>query len=328
MHVPYSLLTLAAAAACWIVSGVAYEVPRSAMGNVEPHNPLAIYRSAYGSLVARLMKDSLHSYWHAGCTDPSHDHAPAPGGTIAPRPATPPQADRAPSPAGRFASRQAANRQDHPAHVPAGPHVCDQDCAHDVVSAAPSSWVDRLGKSVSGMEHLRTVRNSPFAVAPAHRRFLSASADWRVHVAWLLDPGDAALYEIDHFVSVSGAPDPATAKRKALALAQRTIEHALSPQAGPMEALTGAGAAINLLNDGLRPNRPDPPKTAELLQNWRLLNLCLDRHRELREQAMQEDWWHGIPDVRRGEIETYATMLQRLSGLIHQQLASNGAVTP
>jgi hypothetical protein len=38
------------------------------------------------------------------------------------------------------------------------------------------------------MEHLRTVRNSPFAVAPAHRRFLSASADWRVHVAWLALP--------------------------------------------------------------------------------------------------------------------------------------------
>jgi hypothetical protein len=175
---------------------------------------------------------------------------------------------------------------------------------------------------------MRSVRNSPFAVAPTHRLFLSASADWRVHLAWELDPGDSALYEIDHFVSLSRAPTPDAAKRKADELAQRTIQHALSPQAGPVDALTGAGAVINLLNDELLPNRPEPPKTADILHNWRVLNFCLNRHRELRREADEEDWWNDIPDVRRNEIETYARMLERLSVLIQKQLASNGTVAP
>src|SRR4051812_40714682 len=88
MHVSYSLLRLGAAAACWSLAGVSYEAPRSTIGSVEPHNPLAICRSAYGSLIARLMKDSLESYWHGGGTE-SHKHAPAsgaaPAGRLAPR---------------------------------------------------------------------------------------------------------------------------------------------------------------------------------------------------------------------------------------------------
>jgi hypothetical protein len=175
---------------------------------------------------------------------------------------------------------------------------------------------------------MRSVRNSPFAVAPTHRLFLSAAADWRVHIAWELDPGDSALYEIDHFVSVARATTADAAKKKADELAQRTIQHALSPQAGPVDALTGAGAVINLLNDELLPGRAEPPKTAEVLHNWRVLKFCLNRHRELRREADEQDWWNDIPDVRRTEIETYAKMLERLSVLIQKQLASNGTVAP
>lgn len=319
MHVPHSLLTLGAAATCWIVAGVCYETPRSADGHMEPHNALAIRRSAYGSLIARLMKDSLHNYWHAGCTDPSHEHGTKPAATPAPSPS--------PSPAGRFAARQASQKSDSPAHAPGGGHVCGSDCDHARPKTSPTlSWVDRLGRSVSRIEHMRSVRNSPFAVAPTHRLFLSASADWRVHVAWQLDPGDAALYEIDHFVSLTRATSAESAKQKAEELARRTIQHALSPQAGPAEALTGAGAAINLLNDKMRRDQTEPVKTAELLRDWRALMFCLNRHHALRQEADEEDWWNDIPDVRRTEIETYATMLERLSVMIQKQLASDGTI--
>jgi hypothetical protein len=307
MHVSHSLLTLGAAAACWIVAGVSYEIPRSSSGSVEPHNPLAISRSAYGSLIARLMKDSLESYWHAGnCTDPSHDHGQAP--------------------AGRFANRQ----------QPAQPKAHDRDHDHDHdhdhgrVAQAPAvsklSWIDRFGRSVTQLEHMRSVRNSPFAVAPTHRLFLSAAADWRVHLAWQLDPGDSALYEIDHYVSQSRATSADAAKRKSAELAQRTIMHALSPHAGPVDALTGAGAAINLLNHELMPDRREALNPAALLHDWRVLKFCLNRHRQLRQEADEEDWWNDIPDVRRTEIETYARMLEHLSATIHKQLASNGTI--
>lgn len=312
MHVPYSFLTLGAAAACWTLAGLCHDVPYSAEGFfVEPHNPLAVCRSEYGSLIARLMKDSLHSYWHAGCTDPSHGHAPAPVAASA----------------GRFAMRQQAPHAHAPAPAPepAEAHAHEHEDEHEHEHAS-QSWVDRFGKSVSHMEHMRTARNSPFAVAPAHKRFLSAAADWRVHIAWELDPGDAALYEIDHFVSLSRAPTAAAAKQIAMNLARKTIEQAFSPHASPADALTGAGAAINLLNDQLQPGRSVPPDPAGLLRDWRMLTFCLNRHQQLLEEAFEEGWWEDIPEVRRKEIETYATMLSRISGTIRQQLGAKGTL--
>ena len=67
--------------------------------------------------------------------------------------------------------------------------------------------------------------------------------------------------------------------------------------------------------------------TEQLLRDWRTLSFCLKRHRDLREQADAQDWWNEIPEIRRQEIETYATMLTRISSMIRQQLASNGTLT-
>src|SRR4051794_22283814 len=170
MHLPYSFLTLGAAAACWTLAGLCHDVPYSAdEGLVEAHNPLGICRSAYGSQIARLMKDSLHSYWHAGCTDPSHHHAP--------------ETSAETTLADRLAVGHDHDEHDHAEHA--------EKEAHEPPAKL---WVDRWGRNISGLEQKRVARNSPFAVAAAHKRFLEAAADWRVHVAWLLDPGDAALY--------------------------------------------------------------------------------------------------------------------------------------
>jgi hypothetical protein len=330
MHLPHPLITLTAAAACWMLVGLCPNATLRSHGDTGNRNPLGICRSAYGSLVARLMKDSLESYWHAGnCTDPSHGHAvpPKPSGASVAGSAAP----APPTVAGRFARRQAAPGDAAKAAAPgaAAPHVCGDNCNHSAVpvaAASSKSWIDRLGQDISRMDHMRSVRNSPYAVAATHKRFLSASADWRVHIAWCLDPGDAALYEIDHFTALSGATSPEAAKRKTEELARRTIQHALSPQASLADALTGAGAAINLLNDQLRPGRATPPDHAGIWRDWRVLKFCLTRHRDLRMQAAEEEWWAEIPEVRRQEIDTYAKMLVHLSGTIRQQLTSNGLI--
>jgi hypothetical protein len=331
MHLPHPLITLPIAASCWLLVGVCHDVILTPEGDAGDRNPLGICRSAYGSLMARLMKNSLESYWHAGCTDTSHGHV------VPAKPSAVPAAPAVLPSAGRFARRQA-----EPATAPgqanaplvaaaAAPHVCGDNCNHgaDPVAAAPAeseSWIDRLGKGICRMEHMRSVRNSPFAVAPTHRRFLSASADWRVHIAWTLDPGDAALYEVDYYTAMSRGPSIETAQQKAERLSRETIQHALSPQASLADALTGAGAAINLLNAQLLPNRPTPPDVAGVWRDWRVLKFCLTRHRDLRQQAAEEDWWADIPEVRRQEIETYAKMLMHLTGTIRQQLASNGLI--
>jgi hypothetical protein len=333
MHLPHPLITLPIAASCWLVVGVCHDVIQTKEDDAGSRNPLAICRSAYGSLIARLMKNSLESYWHGGnCADPSHGHA------VPAKPSAAPALAAASAPAvalpsaGRFARRQAGTADGAKAPLAAAaPHVCGDNCNHAAVPSAVAeaeteSWIERLGKGISRIEHMRSVRNSPFAVAPTHQRFLSASADWRVHIAWTLDPCDAALYEVDYYTAISRGPSRETAKQKAERLSRETIQHALSERASLADALTGAGAAINLLNDQLQPNRPTPPDVAGVWRDWRVLKFCLTRHEALRQQADEEDWWADIPEVRRQEIDSYARMLVHLTGTIRQQLTNSGLV--
>ena len=297
MRLSHPLLTLPLAGACWIAAGLWGGPPTTSSAGPEASNPLAIRQSAYGRTLARLMKDSLHSYWHGNPQSASEAHT-----TSAP-----------PSPAGRLALRR---------NSPVPP------TAAPVSSAVSHGWLEDWTRRLSELEEGRTRRNSPFPSTAAHRRYLTASADWRVHVAWLLDPCDAALYEIDHFTVASRAPTPEAASKASGELSVRTIVSALSLQSGPAEVLTGAGAAINLLNEQLVPGRHTPPDPAKLQRDWRVLEFCLSRHRQLREQASEEDWWSDIPPVRREEIDSYASLLEKLSGTIRQQLIAHGTINP
>lgn len=291
MHLPHPHLILPVAAACWLAAGLWQGAPSPPHHDgPEVNNPFAIRQSAYGRMAARLMKDSLHCYWHGGkCAKQAGKCTGAP-----------------PSPAGRLARRTT------PPPAPVEPPA-----------PVRASWLERSTQKLAELDSNRTVRNSPYTPGEAHRRYLAASADWRVHLAWRLDPCDAALYEIGHFTILSKSATPEAAKQASGALAQRTIMQALSPQSGPADVLTGAGAAINLLNEQLQPGRPhtDTPK---LLHDWRVLNLCLNRHRELRREADEQDWWGGIPEARRHEIESYATLLERISSTIAMQMSSKG----
>jgi len=282
MKLPHQLVTLFAAALCWLVAGWWAGTPAdSAQGN-----PLALRSSAFGSLIARLMKDSLHSYWHGGQREAADVH----------------DATRDVAPAGRLLRPRLAR----PAAAP-----------------PTGSWIAQWIKRLAALEDQRTTRNSPFAIRPAHRRYLSAAADRRVQLAWQFDPGDAALYEIAHFTAVARAATPAAARQAAEQLARQTIAHAFSPRSGLAEALTGAGAAINLLNDQLQPGR-SPPATASLRRDWEVLAACLKRYRELRQQATEEAWWSDIPPVRQQEIESYSALLGKIAGTIRQQLETRG----
>ena len=284
MPLPYPRLVLPAALVCWLAAGVCAD---PAHGN---RNPLGLQLSAYGSLTARLMKDSLHSYWHGGrkekAGDSAHDdHDAPPVGKL--------RLLRPPAPA---------------AHEQHGP------------------WMEQATHWLAELDDERTERNSTFATSPAHRRFLNAAADWRLRLAYEFDPGDAALYEIAHFTAMGRGPSPEAARHAAEQLAQHTVEHALAPQSGLADALTGAGAVINLFNDQLQPDRPIPPDPARLRSDWKVLQACLARYHALREQAGSEGWWDDIPEIRRQEIESYAAFLAKITDTIHQQLTKKALV--
>jgi hypothetical protein len=281
MSVSHPFLILATAAVLW-VAGHRLAGPRDA----DSPGFLGLPGSAYGSLMARLMRDSLHSYWHGGESATQAQHEPAPSS-----PASPPAV-------GVFARRAAALKP------PVEPETSGLEAA-----------VIRLAR----LEKNRTKRNSPFPTSGAHQRYLEASAFWRLRSAYRLDRSDAILYEILHFQLAARAARQPERYAEVLQLADQAIALATAPMSGASAALTGAGAAINLLNELLMPeaSRRDVPA---ILLRWGQLNACLQRYREIHDQGEAEGWWQGIPEIRRQEIEQHAALLQHLADIIRQQL--------
>lgn len=280
MSLSHPILILTAAATLW-TAGHRLAGPRDASSP----GFLGLPGSAYGSLAARLMRDSLHSYWHGGESATQVPHEPA---------TSPPPA----ASAGVFARRAAAA----PAPVP-----------------PPASGLEAALVRLARLEKSRTRRNSPFPTTEAHRRYLDASAFWRLRSAYALDRSDATLYEILHFqLAARAARDPAL-RGEVERFAEQAIAQADAPMAGATAALTGAGAAINLLNDLLAPGltRRDD---AAILKRWRQLDDCLQRYQGIHDQAVADGWWQGIPEIRRQELEQHAALLRRIAETIRRQL--------
>ena len=266
---------------CWFGASL-WSGPAPTRDQAEAANPLGLQRSAYGSLLARLMKESMHNYWHAGRSEVVRGQAPAPNAGVTP----------------------------------------------ETPSAPPQAWLERVSARLSELEELRTTPTSQLPISPAHRRYLDATATWHLRMAYRLDPGDAALYEILHFTAMSRATSPEEARGVAQKLAKTTIAHALSSQGGLSAALTGAGAAINLLNNDLQTGAQVPATPQELLRQWGLLNQCLSRYRQLRQEAEAEEWWAAIPSVRQKELGAYAALVQKISGTIARKLTAMEVLKP
>ena len=51
-----------------------------------------------------------------------------------------------------------------------------------------------------------------------------------------------------------------------------------------------------------------------------MLNLCLERYKNVRQDGIIDGWWQEIPEVRRQEIEVYANLLEKIAGTVKRQL--------
>lgn len=259
-----------------------------------PTPAFAIAGSAYGSLAARLIRDSLYSYWHGGEGGQAMPVLQSNSGERSPAPPPPPP--------GRFARRG----QPLPPPPVATP---TQDAARPDLEGL-DALVDRLAR----LEKARTRRNSTFPLSPAHQRYVDASAATRLKLAYSLDPGDAVLYEVLHF-HLTSRPDSRTTQALQT-LTDQAMNHGLRPQGSLSDALTAAGAAINVLNDQLQPGRPGGLDLEKVQSARTTLREALARYATLRHQAAAQGWWQGIPPIRRSELENHAAQLRRIADLV------------
>lgn len=294
MSLPHTLLSLLAAAGLWWAGHAAMLNRPLQQSGDEVKAPLfALPGSAYGSLMARLIRDSLYSYWHGG-----ESAAPAPASQNSNASTAPPP----PPPPGRFARK---GLRPPPPPVEAAPPT--------------TSWAEAEVLKLSRLEKNRTKRNSTLPLSAAHQRYLNAAGDVRLRLAYQLDPGDATLYEVFHYHLGSHLPPqnrgPALAE-----LAQQAMSYGLRPEASLSDCLTGAGAAINLLNEELMPENTQR-NPASIQSHWHTLQQCLNRYLAIRQQAETEGWWYGIPAIRRQEIDEHGQLLLRIRDMIQRTLA-------
>lgn len=91
--------------------------------------------------------------------------------------------------------------------------------------------------------------------------------------------------------------------------------------------LTGAGAAINLLNEAERsPSVPGDRAPGSKVRNWSILVQCLRRYETLRDTAVSEGWWLGIPANRREDLDSHARLLARIAASMQEKLTSDGVL--
>lgn len=311
MHLPYTFL--AVAVVLWGASRAVAPPPPVSSDDVPS---LGIAGSAYGSLIARIMREPLYAYWHGGevsgaakVSAPARADKPASA-----EPATPPPSP----PAGGVFSRRRLAAQAQEEQKPA--------VVQTVAVAPQGSALERGAKLLLDLESRRTKRTGQFVTSAAHLRYINASADWRLRLACHLDPGDAALYEILHAQIIYRSTSQAEAQAGVRDLARRAIARALSRDAGLQDSLTGAGASLNLLNDALLSSREGQHVQGTITSSWNTLEACFQRYRDVRLAADTEGWWQGIPEMRRQEIEDHARFLERLRVKFRDHLAAKGII--
>ncbi len=341
MHLPHTLLIVGAI----VLWGASRRLAPSPPARVDDVPALAIAGSAYGSLLARTMRGPLYAYWHGG--EELHNPTPAkkpspPSPAPAPAAASPAPAPAAPAPppagAGVFSRRRLAAGQpvEPPPPPPAGlPAIPAQETA----PAATSSLLDRSIQWISRLEAGRTKRpgQGQMTLSQAHLRYVNAAAGWRLRLAYALDPGDASLYEIlnQHAVTEilqqqrTVTPETeAQARASVKALARRAIDYARTERAGLAEALTAAGAAVNLLNNALETLAAGASTPADVVSSWNIIEENVTRYQTLRATAVAEGWWEGIPLIRRQELDEQAQNLIQLSGKIREYLFKKSFLPP
>lgn len=162
----------------------------------------------------------------------------------------------------------------------------------------PKGWIDRL-------ELAATERTNPRPATEGHKFYLRRQVEDRLRFAYELDPSNYANYNSYHLFLT----EPAVGTRrvltgKVMTLARVTIDYCLREESDPRPALTAAAASGNILelmflHDGNH-------TLEEMKEQFRVLDYCLFRHRDLATK------WIESGDFQRLSIARQHEMLERL----------------
>ncbi len=238
-----------------------------------PVNPLGIFGSPYGEVLAMAMQSPIDLHFHEaleGGADHDHDH-----------------------------DHESCEHCDHETtHEPTGKSQADgthNDSPH--AAGGLRQWIAALEKSWAE-------RTNPKPITVAHKRYLRRKIEDKLRFAYRLDPAHYANYNSLHFFLT----EPQLGTRPELTpsaarLADETIRYCLRQEHDPRPALTAAAATSNILELMFNDRHNPQPRfsTGQMRQYLELLDFCIQRHISIARRWDESGNWSLLSPERVAE---------------------------
>jgi hypothetical protein len=256
-------------------------------------NPLGLKNSPYGQVMAMAVQGPVDKDFHLvmhGVTVPDTEPAP-----------------------------DSADSAAHPAAC------ADPECAHPGHGAAEDEPADPADLPlIDRLARISGERTNPNPPTPAHKLYLRSKIENRLRFAYELDPSHYGNYNSYHLFLTE--PQLGTTQQtfregrdRADELAEETIRYCLRDEHDPRPPLTAATAAYNILESMFY--FQEDHSLAEMAEQLRTIDYCLERHRRLLERSVEDGSWELLSPLRQAEILDRANFTQRMRDTAEKALA-------
>lgn len=268
-------------------------------------NPLAIQRSGYGMVLARLSQNSVNKAWHYGLEEHgSHKHEHGDDCAVCEHRGN---AGNHAGEASYYTSQGEAVPSDHLVSVAGLPPGA---------AANEKSIVERALSRLLDLKKATYSRTNPTGLSKAHRSKVTADIEGVLLRSYKMDPTDYGVYNAyylfltSHDLRVTHATDE-QAKR----VAGMTVTAAMGEKENPFPWLTAASALLDefFLDNQVAHERGISLPVAVVEDYKEKMACCLARFKALREVAIAEQRWQGIGEERISGAEERLRFLERAS---------------
>ncbi|MEC5127939.1 hypothetical protein VSU19_14330 [Verrucomicrobiales bacterium BCK34] len=301
-------------------------------------NPMAIQRSAFGKLLARLSESTIDRVWHMGVEqitphgtggcgpDCGHDHAPGEtcshgdssdtftfhvdeSGNIEE------ESDHEGHDHDHDAhAHDAHDHGDHEGHDHAhddhgghdhgdhdhAHHSASEDGSFHLLGSTPKEWLQNASI-------IRYKRTNPRSLSTRHLAKVKKDVEEMLLRSYKMDPSHYGAYNSYHlFLTAHEFGGTELSRRHAKTIAEHTLQVISQEKEDPEAWLTAAAAATNLYflesEDATETSGKLPAERLKIHRN-RVAH-CLSQFATLQEEAQKSGAWNAVPTKRQLEIES------------------------
>lgn len=288
-------------------------------------NPMALQKSAYGKLMARLSETTVDRVWHLGVEqivphiisgeehDHDHDHHAGHDHSEHHEHHEHHEAEEADEEFVYHVGEDDEGEDHH--HDHSGCSGCP-DCPDEAPTLAEESEppIERAKLWLNRLRFVKYDRTNPKGLNEAHLMTVKKDVEKLLLRSYKLDPLHYGAYNSYHlFLTTHEYGGNEQTMEKARLVANLTMKEAAEENEDPEAQLTGAAAAYNLFHmaaDHYRASGARMP-LGEVRQHQKNISFFLDRFESFQERAVEAGTWENLSFERQREINERYTFASR-----------------